>query len=133
MSEQEQVQAAEMAQTKAAIKQAYLKALQEELQKLAESPETVARINEHASLLAEAHAGEMVADIEVARVRRLNEIKRDGARWRVILCPLITIAFSGVAWFNFARSNMVLGIEFVVFALAFVAMLVLGAIFDRPW
>jgi hypothetical protein len=132
MSDQEWEQALQMAQTERDLalkmeltkKESHLKTLQEELRKLVESPETIERINRHVPLLVE--------DIKATYKHRDNEIKRSGARLRMIICPLISLSFSSVAWYNFARSNTLLGWEFVGFALAFVAMLVLGLIFDRP-
>lgn len=48
---------------KTKLKEAYLKTLQDELQKLAESPETIVRINESASRLADGYASRMADDI----------------------------------------------------------------------
>lgn len=64
----------------------------------------------------------------------MNAIKRSGAKLRWKMCPLIALVFGAAAWYNFGRlgDGFLFGILYTVFALAFVAMLVFGAIFDRP-
>lgn len=63
----------------------------------------------------------------------LNAIKRKGASLRLKTCPPIALLFGGEAWYNFHQpGGFFMGILFAGFALAFLAMLILGAIFDRP-
>lgn len=64
--------------------------------------------------------------------RRLNEIKRSGARLRWRLCPPFVAVFAFLAWLNFTRGHIELVMLFAVAALAWLAILVGGAIFDRP-
>lgn len=63
--------------------------------------------------------------------RCLRDIKRDGAKLRLLTCPPIAAFFGGMAWYSFNQpSGLAMGIVFTVGALAFMAMLV-GGIFDR--
>ena len=65
--------------------------------------------------------------------RRVNKLKRQGAKLRMRVCPPIAALFGLLAWYNFTQAGgFVMGIISTVGALAFLAMLVLGAIFDRP-
>jgi hypothetical protein len=64
--------------------------------------------------------------------KRNNQIKRESARLRLWACPPIAILFGLMAWYSFSQYSIFLGILYVVGALAFLAMLILGAIFDRP-
>ncbi len=63
----------------------------------------------------------------------LNAIKRKGASLRLKTCPPIALLFGGEAWYNFHQpGGFFMGVICAACALAFLAMLVLGAIFDRP-
>lgn len=65
--------------------------------------------------------------------RRMNQIKRSGALLRLWTCPTIALLFGLLAWYNFTRGDDVtVGIICAVGGLAFLLMLLLGAIFDRP-
>jgi hypothetical protein len=61
-----------------------------------------------------------------------NDLKQEGRKWRRILCPATAALFAVVAWAHFAQSNAGMGALFVGAALAFVAMLIVGEIIDRP-
>ncbi len=74
------------------------------------------------------HIQEIISD----HTRRMNAIKRSGARLRLITCPPIALFFGLLAWYSFSQGGFVLDVCYVVGALAFLAMLFLGAIFDRP-
>ena len=66
--------------------------------------------------------------------RRMNAVKREGATMRWWMCPLLSLVFAILAWYSFAQatsSSVVLGWLYSVGSLAFLAMLVLGAVFDR--
>lgn len=74
-----------------------------------------------------------IASILKEHDQRLNTIRREGASLRLKTCPLVTLVFAGMAWYSFAYTGDVLaGICYSLGALSFLAMLVLGAIFDRP-
>ncbi len=62
----------------------------------------------------------------------MNEITESGGRMRLIICPLLAAFCVLMAWLNFSHANLPMGLIFSVGALAFLLMLVLGAIFDRP-
>jgi hypothetical protein len=67
--------------------------------------------------------------------RRMNEIKRSGHKLRLWTCPPIAALFGFMAWYSFSHpgaAGIIMGVVYVFGALAFLAMLVLGAIFDRP-
>jgi hypothetical protein len=67
--------------------------------------------------------------------KRLNTIKCEGAHLRVWTCPPIALFFGLLAWYSFSRTGaegMMMGVIYGIGALAFLGMLVLGAIFDRP-
>jgi len=119
-------------ETRLAIKQAYLKTLQEELAKAVESPETIARINEWAPRLAEWHASSTIEDIKVAYNRRMNEIKRSSARFRLMLLLPLSIAFGLVSFYNFQSGHLLPGVGFIIGSTGLLAAFVLGLIFDRP-
>lgn len=64
--------------------------------------------------------------------RRLKRIKQEGASLRLKTCPPIAALFGAVAWYCFLQpSGFLLGLLYTFASLAFLAMLVLGAIFDR--
>lgn len=64
--------------------------------------------------------------------RRLREIKRSEARLRLWMCPLIAAWFAGLAWYSVCYQHAwIAGMVFSIGALAFLAMLLLGAMFDR--
>jgi hypothetical protein len=64
---------------------------------------------------------------------RLNAIKREGALLRLKMCPPMALVFTLMAWYSFGHSGgLLMTICYGVGALAFLAMLVLGAIFDPP-
>ncbi len=63
---------------------------------------------------------------------RMNEIKRCGHRMRLWTCPPIAALLGLVSWYHFASGSVMMGVLFVVGSLAFLAMMILGAIFDRP-
>lgn len=64
--------------------------------------------------------------------RRLCEIKHSGARLRLWMCPAIATWFTLLAWYSVGYQHAwIAGIVFSVGALAFLAMLVYGALFDR--
>lgn len=64
----------------------------------------------------------------------MNDIKKRGLRLRLKTCSPIALVFGLVAGYNFGRPSdgWQFGILYSIFALAFLAMLVFGAIFDRP-
>jgi cation transport ATPase len=63
--------------------------------------------------------------------RRDRQIRREGARMRLIICPIIALAFSLVAALNFSAQNWPMGLLYLVGALAFMAMLFIGTILDH--
>lgn len=73
-----------------------------------------------------------IGSIMEAHKQRLNEIKRNGARLRWRTCPIIAAVFGLMAWYSYAHGHVDLVIVYALAALTFIAMLVLGAIFDRP-
>ena len=81
------------------------------------------------------HAGN-VSSIMKTYTRRMNEIKRSGARLRLWTCPPIAAWFAFLSWFSFSQhqgwTSIIMGVAYAVGALAFLAMLIGGAIFDRP-
>jgi Flp pilus assembly protein TadB len=65
--------------------------------------------------------------------REMNEIKRRGHQQRLWMCPLIAGIFAGVAYYNLVHTHdLLMAAICAAFALAFLLMLILGAIFDRP-
>ncbi len=63
---------------------------------------------------------------------RMNVIKRQGSRLRLMTCPPITL-FRGIgSWYSFTHTGVMMGMVYAGGALAYLAMLILGAIFDRP-
>jgi hypothetical protein len=64
--------------------------------------------------------------------RRMNKIKRQGATLRLWLCPLLAACGGLMAWYSFSQGDFTQGIVYAAGGLAFLAMLVFGAIFDRP-
>lgn len=65
--------------------------------------------------------------------REQNQIKLRSAKLRLIVCPLISLLFAFLAWYNLSgHGDRGVGIVHAVASLAFLLMLVLGAIFDRP-
>ena len=67
--------------------------------------------------------------------KRMNKIKRDGARLRVWSCSLMVLFFELFAWYSFTHSGttgVIMGCIYCVGGIAFLLMLILGAIFDRP-
>lgn len=67
--------------------------------------------------------------------RRMNEIKRSGHKLRLWTCPPIAALFGFMAWYSFSHPGavgVVMGVVYTLGALAFLGMLILGAIFDRP-
>ncbi len=67
--------------------------------------------------------------------QRNNQIKREGARLRLWTCPPIAALFGLMAWYSFSHpgaEGVIMGAIYSVGALAFLGMLILGAIFDRP-
>lgn len=86
-----------------------------------------------ASYVREAHA---IRDQNIALIlqdhdRRQQQFRREGARLRLKVCPFLALWFGLLAWFNVTQHHIVLGIICAIGALAFLAMLVFGAIFDR--
>lgn len=64
--------------------------------------------------------------------KRLRQIKREGASLRLKTCPPITALFGFMAWYSFHQpGGFVNGLIYVVASFTFLAMLILGAIFDR--
>jgi len=70
--------------------------------------------------------------IQAVHRNYMKRIKQDAARRRFWLCSPVALIFSVLAWLNFAYASAVVGSIFAVGALAFLAMLILGAILDRP-
>jgi hypothetical protein len=65
--------------------------------------------------------------------KRINAIKRKGATLRLMLCLPVAVVLGGFAWYTFYQPNgFFSGIIYAGLALAFLSMLVLGAILDRP-
>lgn len=67
--------------------------------------------------------------------RGMNAVKREGAKLRLITCPPIALLFGVLAWYSFQQSapaGVMMGLLLSIGSLAFLLMLVLGAIFDRP-
>src|SRR5579859_2296869 len=65
--------------------------------------------------------------------RRMNAIKREGASLRLKTCLPIALVLGMLAWYNFGHpGGFWMGVCYLVGAFAFLAMLVLGALFDRP-
>lgn len=65
--------------------------------------------------------------------QEMNAIKRSGARLRLWLCPLIAMLFSLLAWYQFVGAhNIAMGWLYIAGGMAFLLMLALGAMFDRP-
>jgi hypothetical protein len=64
--------------------------------------------------------------------RQMNEIKRSGHRQRLWMCPLIAGIFAGTAYYNVHTHDLLMAAICAAGALAFLLMLILGAIFDRP-
>jgi hypothetical protein len=125
-------QAIDTEQTKINLKKCYLDIIVREAEKLSEEDEAFLCVKEHAETLASAYAHSMCLAIVEAHDRQMNQIKRESAKWRMIGCPLIALFFGLIAWGCFSQGLIVNGILYSVGALVFIAMLVLGAIFDRP-
>jgi hypothetical protein len=67
--------------------------------------------------------------------KRMNMIKRQGAALRLKTCPPIAFVFGVLAWYAFNHPVGFIPGAWIIYAcmsLAFLVMLVLGAIFDRP-
>lgn len=68
--------------------------------------------------------------------RNMNEIKRGGAKLRLWTCPPAALMLGGVAWYNYTfhpgPEGMLVAAMYACGALAFLGMLIGGAIFDRP-
>lgn len=65
--------------------------------------------------------------------QRLNAIKRRGAKLRLWTCPPIALCFGFMAWYSFTYGDsLLIGLCYLAASLAFLAMLVVGAIVDRP-
>jgi Flp pilus assembly protein TadB len=73
-----------------------------------------------------------IRDIQQEHKMRMNAIKRDGARLRLLTCPPIALFALVVAYVLYVNGNMMGAIVNVVLALVFLGFLVGGAIFDRP-
>lgn len=73
-----------------------------------------------------------IAQIRKLHDQRLNQIKREGAALRLKTCPPIAAFFGLTAWYCFTHANLIGGGIMVTGALAFLAMLLFGALFDRP-
>ena len=131
MSEQEQTHI-DVEQTEVDLKRCYLDTIVREAEKLSGEDEAFLCVKEHAETLASAYAHSMCLVIVEAHDRQMNQIKRESAKWRMIACPLIALFFALIAWHSFSQGRIPNGVWYSVGSLAFVAMLVLGAIFDRP-
>ena len=67
--------------------------------------------------------------------RRMNAVKREGVKMRLLTCPPVTLVFALLAWYSFHQSapvGLIMGVLLSIGSLAFLLMLVLGAIFDAP-
>ncbi|MBA2287535.1 MAG: hypothetical protein H0W02_18835 [Ktedonobacteraceae bacterium] len=64
--------------------------------------------------------------------QRMNAIKKEGARLRLWMCLPVVLALSAGSWYSFTCTGFIMGMCYAGGALAFLAMLVLGALFDRP-
>lgn len=72
--------------------------------------------------------------------QQMNDIKRREARLRLWMCPPIVLLFGFLAWQRLSTwpsshdlvETLVVSGVYAGIAVAFLAMLVLGAIFDRP-
>lgn len=64
--------------------------------------------------------------------REMNQIKRSGAKLRLWTIPPISVLLALLAWYNWTHGTVSIGIVNAAGSLAFLAMLVLGAIIDRP-
>ncbi|MGB8346582.1 MAG: hypothetical protein WCD86_16975 [Ktedonobacteraceae bacterium] len=64
--------------------------------------------------------------------RQMNKLMRQGSSLRMKVCPPIAALFGFMAWYSFSHAEYILAIVYAVGALVFLAMLFLGAIFDRP-
>lgn len=76
-----------------------------------------------------------IQTILIGHKLRTNEIKRSGHKLRIWTCPFVAAVFVLMAWYSFSHpgiDGMITGVLYSVGALAFLAMLVLGAIFDKP-
>lgn len=62
--------------------------------------------------------------------RDMQEIKRDGTRMALILCPLIALVFGWLAYYDFTWGNPTLGVISAIGALAFLLVLVGKVLFD---
>lgn len=64
-----------------------------------------------------------------------NKIKRETASRRLKTCPPIAAVFAVMAWYSWSHpgpDHVIIAMIYAIGALAFLTMLVLGAIFDRP-
>ena len=114
--------------TKIAIKESYLKTLREELRKLAESPETIERINRYAPLLAEAHSVGMIEQIKRAYNRQMDEIKRESKRLRLMVLLPLSIVFGLMTFYSFWVGHLLQGVGFFIGSVALLVAFVLGLI-----
>lgn len=64
--------------------------------------------------------------------KRENELKRQGAKMRLWTCPPVTLILGLFAWACFSQSDWLMTGIYAAGSLAFLGMLVGGAIFDRP-
>lgn len=64
--------------------------------------------------------------------RGMNAIKRESARWRLFACPLFALVFAGMAYLHWSDGRPMMAMIYAAGALAFLLMLLLGAILDRP-
>ncbi len=65
--------------------------------------------------------------------KRMRALKWSGARRRLKFFPLIAACFGLAAWYCFTQpGGLLMGICYIVVALPFLAMPILGAIFDKP-
>jgi len=67
--------------------------------------------------------------------RRMNDLKRSGARLRLQTCPLLALGFGLLAWYSLSQpgsASLIMGLCYAATALALLVILILGAIFDRP-
>ena len=66
---------------------------------------------------------------------RMNEMKRSGASLRLKTCPIFIVLFGLLAWYSLshpAPGSFIPSICYAATSLVFLAMLILGAIADRP-
>lgn len=64
--------------------------------------------------------------------KRIRAIKREGAHLCLKICPPIALVFGLMAWYSFAQGRFFMGMVSITGSLAFLALLVLRVLFDRP-